>query len=348
MTQELLDRIPVREFESVARLVLDTPIFEWVRAGAGDEQSTTDNVRAFRRWRMRPRVLVDVSEVRLATTLQGTDVGVPLIVAPMALQRVLHPDGEIETARAAAAAGAVFIVAVNATVAVEEIARSVPDATLWLQLYNWDDRPAMERVIARAEEAGCKAIVPLVNTPIGVNHTPPQVGFRLPAGVRFAHFDTSPGLEASNTWSYLEWIAGRTSLPLVPKGIMRGDDARRAVDHGASGIIVSNHGGRQLNRSLATLDALQDVVGAVPQEVEVYLDGGVRSGSDALTALALGARGVLVGRPVAWGLALGGARGVGRVLQSMRDELAEDAALCGIADVNDVPSDIVARVPGGA
>lgn len=323
---------------------MDTPTYEWICSGSGSEFGG-DNEAAFARRRLRPSVLVDVSDVRTETTLLGASVSAPVMIGPMGLQRAVHPDGELAMAAGAAQAGSLFIVAVNATTSIEEIAAAQPKLPLWFQLYNWDDRDALAAVIARAEAAGCRAIVPLVNTPIGVNHTSPKIGFRLPAGAKFAHFESSPGLIASNTWEYLAWLRSVTSLPIVPKGIMTAADAARAVDAGAAGIIVSNHGGRQLPRSISTLDALADVVQGA-RGTEVYLDGGVRSGGDVLIALALGARGVLVGRPVMWGMALGGAEGVARVLDHLRIGLAEDAGICGIADVNAVPRDLVVDAIG--
>ena len=323
---------------------MDTPTFDWIRSGSGSEFGG-DNEAAFARRRLRPSVLVDVSDVRTETTLLGASVSVPVMVGPMGLQRAVHPDGELAMAAGAARAGSLFIVAVNATTSIEEIAAAQPKLPLWFQLYNWDDRDALAGVIARAEAAGCRAIVPLVNTPIGVNHTSAKIGFRLPAGAKFAHFESSPGLIASNTWEYLAWLRSVTSLPIVPKGIMTGADAARAVDAGAAGIIVSNHGGRQLARSISTLDALADVVQGAGG-AEVYLDGGVRSGGDVLIALALGARAVLVGRPVMWGMALGGADGVARVLDDLRIGLAEDAGMCGIADIAAVPRDLVVDAIG--
>ncbi len=323
---------------------MDTPTFEWIRSGSGSEFGG-DNEAAFARRRLRPSVLVDVSDVRTETTVLGASVSVPVMVGPMGLQRAVHPDGELAMAAGAARAGSLFIVAVNATTSIEEIAAAQPNLPLWFQLYNWDDRDALAAVIARAEAAGCRAIVPLVNTPIGVNHTSAKIGFRLPAGAKFAHFESSPGLIASNTWEYLAWLRSVTSLPIVPKGIMTAADAARAVDAGAAGIIVSNHGGRQLARSISTLDALADVVQGAGG-AEVYLDGGVRSGGDVLIALALGARAVLVGRPVMWGMALGGADGVARVLDDLRIGLAEDAGMCGIADIAAVPRDLVVDAIG--
>ncbi len=344
MTDSLVARLAPSAFREVARHLIDTPTYEWIRSGSG-EGFDGDNEAAFGRRRLRPSVLVDVSSVQTATTVLGASIAAPVMVGPMGLQRAVHPDGELAMAGGAAKAGSLLIVAVNATTSIEDIAASAPGLPLWFQLYNWDDRAALAAVIARVEAAGCRAIVPLVNTPIGVNHTSARLGFRLPAGARFAHFETSPGLIASNTWEYLEWLRSVTSLPIVPKGIMTRADAARAVDAGAAGIIVSNHGGRQLERSISTLDALADVLDGAGS-AEVYLDGGVRTGGDILVALALGARAVLVGRPAMWGLAVGGADGVARVLDTMREELADDAGLCGLADVTAVPRDLVLDAAG--
>ena len=344
MSDSLVARLDPHTYQDVARHLLDNPTYEWIRSGAGPG-SESDNEAAFRRRRLRPSVLVDVSAVSTATTVLGTPIAAPVIVGPMGLQRAAHADGELAMAKGVAEAGSLLTVAVNATTSVEDIVAAAPGLPFWFQLYNWDDRDALAGVIARVETAGCKAIVPLVNTAIGVNHTSPLIGFRLPAGARFAHFDTSPGLTGSNTWEYLTWLRSVTSLPIVPKGIMTADDASRAIDAGAAAIIVSNHGGRQLVRSISTLDALPDVVAAA-RWAEVYLDGGVRRGGDILVALALGARAVMVGRPAMWGLAVGGAEGVVRVLDGLRQELADDAGLCGLADVTTAVRGLVADVTG--
>lgn len=344
MTDPLVARLAPAQYREIARHLIDAPVYEWIRSGTGDGFDG-DNEAAFRRRRLRPSVLVDVSSVKTATTVLGAPIAAPVMVGPMGLQRAVHPDGELAMAAGAASAGSLVIVAVNATTSIEDIAASAPGLPLWFQLYNWDDRGALAEVIARVQAAGVKAIVPLVNTAIGVNHTPPRIGFRLPAGARFAHFETSPGLTGANTWEYLDWLRTVTDLPIVPKGIMTRRDAARAVEAGAAGIIVSNHGGRQLERSISTLDALEDVV-AGAGSAEVYLDGGVRTGGDILTALALGARAVIVGRPVMWGLAVGGAQGVARVLDTMREELADDAGLCGLADASTAPRDLVVDAAG--
>jgi 4-hydroxymandelate oxidase len=339
VTDPLVARLAPRVYREIARHLIGTPTYEWIRSGSGDGFDG-DNEAAFRRRRLRPSVLVDVSTVHTATTVLGAAISAPVMIGPMGLQRAVHPDGELAMAAGADQAGSLLVVAVNATTSVEDIAAAAPNLPLWFQLYNWGDRDALAGVIARAEAAGCRAIVPLVNTAVDANHTSPLIGFRLPVGARFAHFETSPANTGSNTWEYLDWLRSVTSLPIVPKGIMTRDDAARAVDAGAAGIIVSNHGGRQLERSISTLDALPDVV-AGAGAAEVYLDGGVRTGGDILVALALGARAVMIGRPAMWGLAVGGAEGVARVLDTFRQELADDAGLCGLPDVAVVPADVV-------
>ena len=339
MTDHLISRLDPRDYGDIARYVLDTPTYEWIRSGSGPDFAG-ENEAAFQRHRLRPRVLVDVSSVSTTTTVLGSSIASPVMIGPMGLLKAAHPDGELAMAAGAASAGNLLVVAVNATTSIEDIAAANPSLPLWFQLYNWDDLGALAGVIARAEAAGCKALVPLVNTPLPASHASAKLGFRLPPGASFAHFEKSPGLVATNTWSYLEWLRSVTSLPIVPKGIMTGDDAARAVDAGADGIMVSNHGGRQLARSISTLDALGDVV-ASAGDTEVYLDGGVRSGTDVLMALARGARAVVIGRPAMWGLAVGGADGVARVLDTMRSELAEDAGMCGVTDVTEVPTDLV-------
>jgi 4-hydroxymandelate oxidase len=343
MSGALLDRLAPRHYPTVARLILDAPTAAWVESGEG---SPSDNVAAFSRYRFVPRVLVAPSDVRSATTLLGSDVAAPIGIAPVGLQRALYPDGELAMAAGAARAGAVMIVPVNATVPIGEIAAGVPDAALWFQLYNWTDRDALAAVVEEARRAGVRAIVPLVNTPLPVAHTPSQVGFRLPAGVTLAHGAAGHDLDATIDWAWLRWLVEISQLPVVPKGIMHPDDARRAIDAGCPGVLVSNHGGRQVPRSVATLTALESVARAVGDQSEVYLDGGVRSGSDVLIALALGARAVFLGRLACWGLAVGGADGVARVLESVRSELLEDAGMCGVVDLTAIPDGIVVAAPG--
>ena len=339
MGDALLDRLDPRHYREVAKMLLGNPVVGWVEAGEG---APSDNPGAFARFRLLPRVLRDVSAVKTATTILGTPVRTPIAVAPIGIQKALHPMGEIAMAGGVAAAGSLYCMPVNATTPIGEVAAAVPGAPLWLQLYNWPDREALTRVIREAEAAGAKAIVPLVNTPLPVSHTPTSVGFRLPVGATLAHGAGDQGdLDAKNDFGYIEWMAGITDLPIVPKGIMHPDDARRALDSGAKAIIVSNHGNRQVARSVATIDALPGVVAAVGDRAEVYHDGGVRSGTDALIALALGARAVFVARAVCWGLAVGGAEGVARVIDGLTADMASDAGMCGVSDITQLPDDLV-------
>jgi len=343
MSDYLVGKLDPRDFEQVARMILPAPIFGWVASGSDDEQSMNDNVAAFRRWRINARVLIDVRKVDLSTTVQGTKIDFPVMVAPMGVQRAVHPDGELATAAGVDATGSLFVEAVNATASMEDIHAKFPKMPFWLQLYNWDDRRALGTLVKRAEDAGCSGIVPLVNTTADVSHTPARVGYRLPAGIKFAHFESSPDLEYGNTEEYIEWLAKLTTLPIIPKGIVRGDDAVRAINAGARGIMVSNHGGRQLSHEVSTLDALPGVVKAVGKKAEVYLDGGVRGASDVLIALALGARAVTIGRPVMYALAIGGGDGVTRMLGWLRDDLRAEAALAGASSIHELPSELVVR-----
>jgi 4-hydroxymandelate oxidase len=340
MTDPLVARLDPRHFADVARLVLPAPTAAWVDSGTAPP---VENEVAFGRYRLRPHALVDVRPLTLETTMLGRPASLPVGIAPIALQRVLHPDGEVATARAAAGLGVPLILAVNSSTPIGEVAAAVPEAELWFQVANWPDRDALAAVVAEARRAGVRAIVPLVNSPVAVPHVGAEVGFRLPPGVSVAHGAGAHGFDAGVDESYLRWLIDQTDLPVVPKGVVRPDDARRLVDAGAAGVIVSNHGGRQLPRTVATIDALEAVTAAVGGRAEVYLDGGIRSGTDVLVALALGARGVFLGRPVAWGLAVGGADGVARVLDRLRAELEADAALCGLTTVASVPHDLVAR-----
>ena len=338
MSDALVDRLHPHDYEVVARLLLSDPVIGWATSGLGGD---SDNEAAYRRRRFLPRVLPGIERSDASTTLLGTPVSTPIGVAPVGIMRALHEDGEIAVATGAASAGSVMVVGVNATTSIEEIASAAPDANLWLQLYNWSDRKALAAVIERAEAAGCKAIVPLVNTPLPVAHVPWRAGFGLPAGAELAHGAAGKDLEAGLDWDWLGWLASTTSLPIVPKGVMHPADAERALDAGASAIWISNHGGRQVPRSIATLDALAAVADRVADRAEVYVDGGARSGADVLIALALGARAVFVARPVCWGLAVGGDAGVQRVLETLTTELIEEATMCGVESCADVPREVV-------
>lgn len=338
-----MEALNAADFEDLARELLDPGAYGYFAGGAGDERTLRDNIEAYARRTLRPRVLVDVSGTSAATTVLGTEVSMPLLVAPVAFQRLAHPDGEPATARAAAAAGTVMCVSTLATASAQEVADAAPDGPKWFQLYCFSDRGVTEALVDQAVEAGYRAIVLTVDAPLlGRRERDLRTGFAVPADFEVPSFARAVGgrreatlrdmfalLDQSLTWRDVELLAEVSDLPVVVKGLVTPEDARLAVDHGAAAVVVSNHGGRQLDGAPATLDALPDVVEAVDGRVEVYVDGGVRRGVDAAMAIALGARAVLVGRPVVWALAARGEDGVRGLLDLLREEMELALALLG-------------------
>jgi 4-hydroxymandelate oxidase len=321
---------------------------DFFAGGAGDERTLRANEIAFDRIRIVPRVLRATGDRDLRTALFGTEVAAPILVAPTAFHRLAHPDGEVATARGAADAGTLMVVSMAATVPVEEIAAT--DCPLWFQLYPQPDAAFTTSVVRRAEAAGVKAFVVTVDSPVFV-HRPRDVrnGFLdLPAGMVCENMRDDSGrvrdiaMDATLGWDVVDRLRGVTGLPIVLKGILHPADAELAVEHGVAGVIVSNHGGRQLDGVIASIDALPAIVKAVGGRLPILLDGGVRRGVDALAALALGATAVLVGRPVVWGLAAGGAAGVREVLDVLKAELDTALALAGARTPADLTADLVA------
>jgi isopentenyl diphosphate isomerase/L-lactate dehydrogenase-like FMN-dependent dehydrogenase len=331
----------VGDYEREAERVLDPGAFGYFAGGAGDELTLRDNVGAFSRWQLRPRVLVDVGGVTTATTVLGREVSMPLLVAPTAFQRLAHPDGEVATARAAAEVGTVMCQSTLSSVTPAGLAAAAPDARLWFQLYWSSDRGFTAELLAGVAEAGFEAVLFTVDFPaagrrerdLRAAFTLPEdlVTPNIPGSLRRCDFHTALGeiVDPTLTWSDLEWLREACPLPILLKGILSAEDALLAAEHGAAGVIVSNHGGRQLDGVAAALDALPEVVEAVGDRVEVLVDGGVRRGTDVLKALALGARAVLVGRPPVWGLAVGGEQGVREVLELLRAEIAHGLTQLG-------------------
>lgn len=368
--------LTVRDFERSARRKLSKMAYDYFRSGADAERTRKDNEEAFGRYVIWYRVLCDVAERDLSTSVLGTPIGSPILVAPTAYHRMAHEGGEKATARAAASRNTVYVASTLATTPIEEIAEA-SSGPKWFQLYVHRDREFTRSLVERAEAAGYDAIVLTVDTPfLGRRLRDERNGFTLPAGLEMSNLavttsseneSTQNGVEdpapvarpdgprsllasyveqrhdASFTWRDLEWLRSLSHLPLVLKGIVRADDASRAVDAGAAAIIVSNHGGRQLDSAPATLDALPGVVDAVGSNAEVYLDGGIRWGTDILKALALGARAVLVGRPVIWGLTCDGERGAAAVLALLEHELSQAMALAGARTIGDLDRSLVAR-----
>jgi len=348
------------ELEEMARAKVPPAAFDYIAGGAEDETSVRRNREAYAHWALRPRVLADVSRRDTSTTVLGTKVSMPILVAPTAFHCLVHPDGEVATARGTAAAGTLMVASTIATKTLEEVASAV-SAPRWFQLYVYKDRKVTEDLVHRAATAGYESLVLTVDTPVlGRREKDERNAFTLPSGLGIANLrpaglDGMPErergsaftryvtdlLDASLTWRDVDWLQSISPLPVVVKGIMTAEDARLAVDHGAKGIIVSNHGGRQLDSTLGTLDALPEVVESARGRVEIYMDGGIRRGTDVLKALALGAKAVLVGRPILWGLALGGADGVRAVLEHLRMEFDQAMALAGRASVDEIDRSLI-------
>jgi 4-hydroxymandelate oxidase len=349
--------LTVADFERAAKQRLTRAAYDYFRSGSEHEHALSRNDAAFDDYVVWFKVLVDVAERQLGTTVLGTTVATPILIAPTAYHRLAHPDGELATARAAAAAGTVYVVSTLATTALEEVAQA-SGGPKWFQLYVHKDRELTRALIERAEAAGYDALVVTVDTPLlGRRLRDERNGFALPSGMvmaNLAHLDgPSDGSmlaryvaerhDAAFTWADIAWLRSLSHLPIVLKGIVRADDAARAAAEGVAGIVVSNHGGRQLDSSPATLTALPGVADAAADRCEIFLDGGIRSGADVFKAIALGARAVLIGRPILWGLATAGEDGVLAVLNLLRDDLSRTMALAGTRTIADIERSMVAR-----
>jgi len=340
-----VELLNVYDYERAAEEALDPAAFGYFAGAANDEWTLRQNRVAFERWVLRPRMLVDVSEVTTATTVLGTEASMPLLVAPTAYQRMAHPEGELAMARGAAAAGTVMCLSTLATSTIEEVAEASGDGPRWFQLYWSPDRGVVRDVVERAEVAGFTALLLTVDLPeLGRRERDLRTGFEIPEEIPVPIFlalaenvgaisptDINWAVDRSLTWRDLEWLRSVSRLPVLVKGILTAEDAVLAVEAGAKGVVVSNHGGRQLDGVAAALDALPEVVEAVGDRGVVLMDSGVRRGTDVVKALALGAQAVLAGRAPLWGLAVDGADGVQRVLELLREEIALALALCGCA-----------------
>ncbi|HJP70130.1 MAG TPA: alpha-hydroxy acid oxidase, partial [Candidatus Limnocylindria bacterium] len=320
--------LTVAEYEPLARARVERGAWDYQAGGAGDELSLADNLGSWNRIRVRPRVLVDVSTRDLGTSAFGVELEHPIIVAPTAAHQLSHADAERGSARGAAAAGALFTLSTISSVPMEEVAAAAPGSPRWFQLYAPSDRGACRALIDRAVAAGYGAVAVTVDLPLpGNRERDVRNGFAVDLGVHLPAdqpVDPDTGIVVLPTldWAELDWLRSVCPIPLLAKGILRADDALRAVDAGCDGIWVSNHGGRQLDTAITAAEALPEIVDAVGGRALIVADGGVRRGLDVLKALALGADLVAVGRPVLWALAVDGADGVRRVLEILRDELS--------------------------
>lgn len=343
---------PLGDLEEAAHRTLPEAVWDYVQGGAGAERTVAANLAAIERLRLRPRVLSDISVIDPTTRLLGRPVAAPFFVAPTAYHGAIHPDAEPGTARAAAGAGLLAVFSTLSTRSLEEIAVASGTGPRWFQLYLQPERSVTDRLVERAERAGYSALVLTVDAPVlGARDRQMRTGFawQVPAPIGNGPDVVSPARgptpdgprfrfrsETAATWRLVEELGSTTRLPLVIKGLLTREDARAAVRHGAAAVVVSNHGGRQLDGASTGPDALPEVVDEVGTEVEVYVDGGFRRGSDVLAGLALGARAVGIGRPVLWALAVGGGDGVARALGMLREEVALALALTGRRSVAEI------------
>lgn len=349
------------DFEKIAAQRIHKLAFDYFASGANDEITLRENRLAYERLRLYPRMLRNVDtrsmEVKLLT---GQKISMPVIIAPMAFQRMAHPDGELATIAAASNAGTIMILSTLSTCSIEEVAAR-SSGNLWFQLYVYRDRGITRSLVERAETAGCKALVLTVDSPmLGRREPDVRNAFSLPEGITASNLlsanmqalpkmSDASGLAAyihelydqSLTWKDVEWLRSITSMPILVKGVLRPDDAELAIKHGAAGIVVSNHGGRQLDTVPATISVLERIANQVNGAAELYVDGGVRRGTDVLKALALGAKAILLGRPVLWGLGHSGQAGVELVLSLLRQELDLAMVLSGCASPSDITRDLV-------
>lgn len=337
------------EMEERARDCMPYMAYEYVTAASADEHSARWNNEAYERIRLRTHVLHDVASIDTRITLLDRELPFPILLAPTAYQRLMHPEGELATARGAGAANATWVVSTGTTTPIEDIAR-VATAPLWFQLYVQPDREFTRDLVQRAEAAGCQALCLTVDTPtLGVRNRQERAQVALPPGVTTPHlYEDFGGAQRltqsrhiSTTWKDVDWLRSFARVPLLLKGILDDDDAEKAVQTGAQGIIVSNHGGRNLDTVPATIDALPQVVARVNGRVPVLVDGGIRRGTDVLKALALGAKAVLIGRPYCYGLGVAGSDGVCRVVNILRQELEMAMMFTGCSSIRDIDASVL-------
>ena len=354
--------INVADFERAAAETLEAGVAGYFFGGAGDELTLGENVAAWGRWRLRPRFLAGHREWRTGVELLGGEVSMPILVAPVAYQGLVDPEGERGMARAARDAGTVMCLSTLATHRPRPVAEAAPRGRRWFQLYCFEDEAVTKAMIDEAVDCGYEAIVLTIDAPRGGNRERDRrTGFEIPEEIGVPSVEAALGsgravtieetfdlMEAALSWDDLADLASECPVPILVKGVLTAEDAALAVEHGAGGVVVSNHGGRQLDRCLATAEALPEAVDAVEGRVPVLVDGGIRRGVDVAIALALGADAVLVGRPALWGLAVGGEEGARQVLELLREELELALALCGCATPGELDRAHVQRAPAGS
>jgi 4-hydroxymandelate oxidase len=342
------------EFEAAAKERLRKEDYDYIAGGAMDEISVDRNHRAFLSWALRPRVLRDVHSIDLSTTVLGTKIHLPVLIAPCAGQKKAHADGEIATGRAAAARGTIYAVSANAAFTFEELAKEIT-GHLWLQMYLFRDREMTREWLRRAKSSGYEAVCLTLDSQFrSKRERNIRNNYRNDRGVNFPRVDPQTaakqsrpgeGPDPGGTWRDLQWIRGETDLPIIAKGVMTGEDVEQCVKAGANAVVVSNHGGRHVDNTLATIEVLPEAVATAHGRLEVLLDGGIRRGADVVEAIALGAKAVFIGRPLFWGLAVDGERGVIRVLDILREEIEITMAKCGRPNIASIDSSVLVKAP---
>ena len=342
-----MEPINISDYEALARAHMEPANWDFYAGGSDDEITLRANRTAFERIRLRPRVLVDVNVCDVRTTVLGTPVSMPILIAPTAYHGLAHPEAECATAQAAGEAGTLMIASTVSNRSMEEIVAAA-SGPFWFQLYTHEGYQVSAELVKRAQAAGYRAIVLTVDLPrVGRREKDIRNNFRLPPHLLEGNFTVNTDISEKAsilTWDVLPWLRNITTLPILLKGVLTAEDAKQAVEYGVEGIIVSNHGGRQLDTALASIEALPEVVEAVAERCEVYMDGGVRRGTDVLKALALGARAVLVGRPILWGLAVNGAAGARHAMELLRNELEMAMVLSGRPTIASIDRSLV-RLP---
>ncbi|KMZ57775.1 L-lactate dehydrogenase (cytochrome) [Zostera marina] len=344
----------ISEYEAIAKKKLPKMIFDYYASGAEDQWTLQENRNAFSRILFRQRILIDVSKIDISTTVLGFKISMPIMIAPTAMQKMAHPDGECATARAASSSGTIMTLSSWATSSVDEVASTGPGIRFF-QLYVYKDRKVVEQLVRRAERAGFKAIVLTADTPqLGRRESDIKNRFNLPSHLTLKNFEgleiskmyetndsglasyVSSQIDRTLSWKDVKWLQSITSMPILVKGVMNAEDTLLAIETGVAGIIVSNHGARQLDYIPATISCLEEVVKAAQGRVPVFLDGGVRRGTDVFKALALGAAGIFIGRPVLYSLAVDGEAGVRNVLKMLRDEFELTMTLAGCVSLKTI------------
>ena len=353
------DLLDIPDFERAAQTVMSPMAWAYVAGAAADELTLRWNHEAYEKIRLKPRALVDVSQLDTSVTILGRKLAFPILLAPTAYQKLSHPDGELATVKGAADAGATLVLSTMSTVSIEDVA-AVAKTPLWFQLYVQPDREFTRQLVQRAEAAGYEALVVTVDTPaLGPRYRELRAKFNLPPGIERANLRGRPTatggqrateasifsatLDPKLTWKDIDWLRSLTKLPVLLKGIQNPDDAERAVGSGVAGVIVSNHGARNLDTGPATIDALPGVVAKIGGKLPVLVDGGIRRGTDVFKALALGANAVLIGRPYVFGLAVDGAHGVARIVTILRRELESAMASCGRTSIAAIDPSVIWR-----